>query len=411
MNVDVAIVGAGAAGIAAGRALRARGYRVSLLEARDRVGGRAWTDTAAFGFPVDMGCAWLHSADQNPWTAYAREHGFAVIEQLPEWGAWVARERLPDAVRREWGAAFARNEALLADAAARGVDVAISELLPHDQYRPRFDSVVNFLMGQSSERVSSFDFARYADSDVNWAVGTGLGAVVAHAAHGLDVKLSTPVTKIDATGPRVRVRTEAGVIEAGAVIVTTPTSLLAQEQIRFLPALPPAFITAFEDVPLGATAKVFLRMLPGMLPHEGTVHFVRTQSSADIGSYATRPAGQEVLLAYFGGPLARDLELRGELEAFARDELGQMFGADFLRGIEQTLTTSWVSDAWAQGCYSYAKPGRARMREQLNEPLNDRVFLAGEACSIHQFGTIHGAWHSGVAAAERAMELLGSPQT
>lgn len=410
MTIDVAIVGAGAAGIAAARRLEGRGYRATLFEARARVGGRAWTDVSTFGVPVDMGCAWLHSADTNPWTVYARAQGFPIIEQLPQWGGWIGRDRLPEEVRREWGAAFARNESLLAQAAARGIDVAISQLLPDDRYRPRFDAVVNFLMGQSSGHVSSLDFARYSDSQIDWAVRSGLGAVVAHAARQLDVRVSTPVRQIDATAGQVRVRTDVGVAEAGAVIVTVSTSVLAQEQVRFTPALPTAFVRALEDVPLGTTAKVFLRMSAGLLPHDGTVHFVRTQSSAEIGSYATRPSGQEVLLAYFGGPLARELESRGELEAFARDELGQMFGAAFVRGIEQTLITNWTRDVWSQGCYSYAKPGRARSRERLSEPVHERVFFAGEACSIDQFGTIQGAWDTGVAAAERAMAVLGGPQ-
>jgi monoamine oxidase len=406
VNVDSVIVGAGAAGIAAGRALAAAGEQALILEARDRVGGRAWTESSTFGFPVDMGCAWLHSADQNPWTAYAREHGFEVIERLPVWDVWVGREQLPEQERLEWRAAFARNEALLAEAAQHGIDVAIADLIPDDKYRPRFDSVVNFLMGAASDQVSSMDYARYADSDINWAVASGLGAVVAHAAAALDVRLNTAVCEIDSTGPLIRVVTDTGTIEARTVIVTVPASILAGQSIRFRPPLPASFATAFEAVSLGTTAKVFLRMARGMLPHAETVHFVRTQSSSRIGSYAAWPSGQEVLLAYFGGSLARDLELRGELESFARAELGQIFGSDFLRGIEQSLATSWTADPWSLGSYSYARPGKARMREQMSEPLLERIFFAGEACSVGHFGTIHGAWHSGVSAADKVLALL-----
>lgn len=407
MSVDVVIVGAGAAGIAAGRTLAAEGHRAVVLEARDRVGGRAWTNSDAFGFPVDMGCAWLHSADENPWTACAREQGFSIIERLPAWGAWIGRDPIPDAERREWGAAFVRNETLLTDAAANGIDAPISTLIPDDKYRARFDSVVNFLMGESSDQVSSLDFARYADSQINWAVASGLGAVVAHAARPLDVQLDTPVQEIDWSGSLIKVVTTKGTVEARAVIVTVPTSILASGGVRFRPELPAPFVEAFEAIPLGATNKVFFRMRPGMLPHPESIHFVRTQSSSRIGSYQTWPSGQEVLLAYFGGPLARELELSGGLEAFAREELQQMFGADFVEGIEQALTTGWVSDPWSQGSYSYARPGMARMRERLSDPLGDRVFFAGEACSTAYFGTIHGAWHSAVAVARNVQARLG----
>jgi monoamine oxidase len=84
-EVDIAIVGAGAAGIAAARWLQANGSSVLVLEARNRVGGRAHTDRSSFGMPLDRGCAWLHSAAENPWAALARDLGFSIIEQPPDW--------------------------------------------------------------------------------------------------------------------------------------------------------------------------------------------------------------------------------------------------------------------------------------------------------------------------------------
>src|SRR5260221_797831 len=91
--VEVAIIGAGAAGLAAGRRVVERGRRVLAMEARDRVGGRAWTVPARLGRPVDLGCEWLHSADRNPWTAIARATGAAIDERLPEWGSRLLRMR------------------------------------------------------------------------------------------------------------------------------------------------------------------------------------------------------------------------------------------------------------------------------------------------------------------------------
>ena len=83
--VDVVVIGAGAAGLTAARELVSAGLAVRVLEARGRVGGRAWTDRETFGVPIDRGCAWLHSADRNPWATYAREHGFTVLERSPDW--------------------------------------------------------------------------------------------------------------------------------------------------------------------------------------------------------------------------------------------------------------------------------------------------------------------------------------
>lgn len=403
---SIAIVGAGAAGIAAGRWLQAAGHRPLILEARNRLGGRAWTDTATFGFPVDRGCQWLHSADQNPWMFYAREQGFEVIEQSPVWQRRIgALEASPEYLAR-WRVAYERNEALIAAAANMGRDVAVAELVPNDEHRPKFDAVMTWLMGTDSEYVSSIDYTRYADSGTNWSVRGGLGAVIARAAGTLDVRLDAAVREIDHSGPRIRLLTDVGTVEASAVIITVPTNVLAVRSIRFLPELPVPFAEAVEGVPLGVANKVFFQMAPGALPYEGTVHFIGTDRSARTGSYATRPSGEEVLLGYFGGKLAMELEQRNELEAFARDELSRIFGSRFPDAIRHTLSTAWGSDPWARGSYSAALPGKAHGREQLNEPLNDRIFFAGEACSLEHFGTIHGAWHSGVSAAEKALEAV-----
>jgi len=404
--IDIAIVGAGAAGIAAARWLREHGSSALLLEARDRVGGRAHTDKATFGMPLDRGCAWLHSATMNPWAHLARDLGFTVLEQPPDWRRRVgARTRTPQELA-ELGRELEHDFSLAARAVAEGRDVAVSELVPDNAVRPQFDAIMTWYIGIESDSVSSVDLASFDDVEVNWAVREGLGSVVARAAHGLDVRLATPVHGIDWRGRGVTVQTSAGSIEARAVIVTAPTSVLAQDAIRFEPALPALLQEALHDVPLGIANKVFFRMEPGALPFEGTTHFTGTDQQSQTCSYQVRPAGQELLLAYFGGRFARDLEQRGGLEHFARGELSSIFGSDFTRRITKSLTVGWSQDRWARGSYSAARPGRAHMREVLNQPVGERIFLAGEAGSVQHFGTIHGAWESGVRAASQALRVV-----
>jgi len=405
---SIIIIGAGAAGIAAGRWLQAQGHRPLILEARNRVGGRAWTDTASLGVPVDMGCSWLHSADHNPWMPYARENGFDVIERSPLWQRRIGRDEASPEYLAAWHGAFARNEGLIAAAARAGQDIPVAEIVPQDQFRPSFDAVMTWLMGVECDHVSSVDYDRYQDSEVNWSVGKGLGAVVAHAAQSLDIRLNTAVRTIDSRGASVVLGTDAGELNAAAVIVTVPTAVIAAESIRFLPELPVQFAEAFAGIPLGAVNKVFFEMAPAAIPFEGTVHFLGTDRSSRTGSYAVRPAGQLALLAFFGGDLSAELEQRGELEIFARDELSGIFGSDFLQGMGRTVSSSWGLDPWSRGSYSAALPGKALSREQLNQTLNGRIFFAGEACSTDYFGTIHGAWYSAVAAAQRALRTATS---
>ncbi|HEX7116010.1 MAG TPA: NAD(P)/FAD-dependent oxidoreductase [Steroidobacter sp.] len=409
MSAGIVIVGAGAAGIAAARWLVDHGHRPIVLEARSRAGGRAWTDTSTFGFPIDRGWAWLHSANVNPWTSYARQAGFTLIERSPVWQQRIgAQEATPERLQA-WRAAYERNDRLIEQAALAGRDVPVSELVPADEYRPTFDAVITWLMGTESDRVSSVDYSRYADTGVNWAVREGLGSVVAHAARGLDIRLGTRVRLIDWSRRRVRVETDRGTLEASAVIITVPTSVLARgDCLRFEPELPAAMVEAFSGIPLGMANKVFFELEPGALPFEGSVHFIGTDRSARTASYQARPSGQEVLLAYFGGSLALELEERGELEAFARDQLAEIFGASFRSKIRRATTTAWASEEYSRGAYSAALPGKAHLREHLTVPVAERLFFAGEACSLDSFGTIHGAWASATQAAGAVLKTIAA---
>ena len=390
--IDVVLIGAGGAGIAAARRLLAAGLNIQILEARARIGGRAVTDTATLGVPADLGAAWLHFADENPWTPLAREQGLTVIEREPDW-------------RADHHSEFERNWGLIEAAAAAGLDVPVSSLLPDDAYRPRFDGILTWFAGVESHQASCLDIARYAESHHDWAVAEGLGSVLAGAAAGLPVQLSTPVTAIDWRGPGVRVTTAAGTIRARAALVTLPPSVLAAGGLHFTPALPTPLQQAFADLPLGSCNKVFFRVDPARLPPE-THHAVGNPHSARTASLALRPAGQPLVMAYFGGELSRELEASGQLAAFAREEIARAFGTDLAAGLQGSLVTGWNQDPWALGSYSAARPGAANARLQLAEPPAPWLHFAGEASSVTHYSTLVGAWRSGISAATQLIETL-----
>jgi monoamine oxidase len=236
-------------------------------------------------------------------------------------------------------------------------------------------------------------------------VREGLGSVVAAAARGLPLQLGTPVTQLDWSGAQLRLTTPAGTLEARSVIVTLPTTVLAAGGLRFLPELPAAYGEAFEALPLGSCNKVFFRFDETALPPD-TRHCLAHADSSRTAHFCLRPAGQPLVMAYFGGDLSRELEQQGALASYARDELQRLFGAALAGRIRGTLSTAWDADPWARGCYASARPGAASQRQQLALPVTPRLVFAGEACHAHHYGTIYGAYQSGVAAATSLLHTL-----
>ncbi len=406
--VDVAIIGAGAAGIAACRALQEADLSVQVLEARSRTGGRAHTDHS-LGIAADLGAAWLHFAPDNALTGIAQESGFRVITREPNWGAAaLIGNRLPTPPERELVAqGWIRYQGLIDAAVAAGRDVAVSEVVPQDEFRCRFDAVMTWAVGVETTCVSTMDLARYADSTHNWAVAEGLGSVVARAAAGLPIALGAPVTAIGWNDESVRIVSTQGSVRARAVVVTVPASVLAAGSIAFDPPLPAHTLAACGALPLGVVNKVFLRVDEALLPFADTTQLIGSDTTRRTGSYTVRPAGQPVIAGFFGGDLSWELEQRGELVAFACEELKSVFGADLVRAITASLATGWGSDPWARGSYSAARPGMADQREVLAQPVAPNLIFAGEACSREYYGTLHGAWRSGREAASRLLAHFG----
>lgn len=410
-EVDVAVIGAGAAGIGATRRLvEAGGVSVLALEARERVGGRVNTIAPA-GFALDRGAEWLHSADRNPLSPIAQRLGFSVHRRPPEWTSRLSRSGETPAVEADWLATRRAQGQARRQAAAEPEDRSLASVLPPGgRWNQLLDATSTWGNGAELDRVSVKDYVRYDDNstDVNWRLGEGYGRLFEKLAEGLPVALQAPVSRIDHNGGAIAIESAHGAIRAARVIVTVPTSILAAELIRFDPPLPEK-VAAAHGLPLGIDDKLFIR-LDGNSAELGDDGFlVGSTTRRETMSYQLRPLDRPAIYCFFGGRFAAAMEREGEaaMFAFAADELANILGSAIRKCITPLAATAWLSDPWSRGSYSYALPGHTGDRAVLSAPIDDRLFFAGEATSLNFFSTAHGAYMTGVAAAEATLASLG----
>jgi monoamine oxidase len=409
---DVLVVGAGAAGLTAARELAASKIPTIVLEARDRIGGRAFTESS-LGTDWDRGASWLRSASVNPWMDYARQNGFDVVPDNDARRVYDGAQRLGEADTAGYRAVRERMQRELGRAGRHGLDIpaeaAFTQVTVADPWYPLAMDDLTARHGVEPSNHSALDAWQYDEGDgADFAVPRGCGTLLAHYAKGIDVRLRTPVTRIRWGGRGVTADTAAGPVSARVAIVALPSALVADGAVLFTPHLPAEVLQAHHDLPLGLVDKVALRFKKNVFPSERT-EFLRMKREDGRGlDYLTRHWGSNVCIASAAGRLARDLEAAGETAAVnhAVDELTAMLGGEVRKQFDKGLATAWAADPYARGAWSHTVPGRYGARALLARPVGDRIVFAGEHTGQTAFGTLHGAHLSGKRAAAEARRLL-----
>lgn len=406
-DLDIVIIGAGAAGLAAARPLLNAGQNVLILEAKNRIGGRAWTEPNVAGHPVDHGASFIHVWRDNPWTAIAKRLGVStVIDKRRRYLYHGGKEASLEA----FNAFMAMREKAVeqVDAAtSNGDDPPIKDTLDlHGPFAAQARlSLGPWLLGVENHQASALDFS-YGVSGEDRLVPQGYGQLVATYGRGLPIQLGTAVTHISVHPNGVEIETTSGRLRASQVIITAPIGVLADESIRFEPGLDVDHLRAIEGLPMGLLQKIVLAF-DGDPFGMGDGFYVHEQSDAqEAALYLCRPASSDHVLAFVGGDLARRLEKAGESAArdFALEPLRRLFGRAVDKRLMAVRQTRWGVDPYALGSYSVAKPGAAHHRDAFATPHAGLVHFAGEAAAPRGWAaTVAGAWMSGRRAAERCL--------
>lgn len=425
---SVVVIGAGMAGLSAARRLRSLGYAVTVVEARDRIGGRIHTWRGWGDVPLDLGASWIHGyRGGNPITPLAQAAGARLVASSYDSGRLHIDPALRTAglTRHHSG----RWKAVVDEAERR------ARRRPTDRSLRRAIRAVT--AGQDLSRTERADLGFFLNANyrTEWGLGPGrlstktvengeeygrtgedayfpegYDQVVHYAARGSTIHTSTPVRRIVVGSRRVDVVTQAGTLSADAVVVTVPLGVLRREQIDFQPGLSSRHLAAIDALGMGVLSKTWLRFPHAFWPTQvDWQEYLGPRPGAFAEWFSIAKAGAPVLLAFHGGRQGRTIEAADprDVTAQAMRTLRTMFGSSIPEPVA-VQTSNWSTDPWSHGAYSANTVGSTRAdRVALGRPLAGRLFFAGEATEPDYSSTVHGAWQSGRRAARQVAAALG----
>ena len=419
----VLVIGAGMAGAKAAHDLREAGFSVLVLEARERIGGRIWTDRS-LGAPLDLGAAWIHGAHGNPLTALARENGVPLHAWSYDSIDYFVGEtgRLMD-----FYSAAADMESVLARAASRlgpqAQDASLRDALDQARAQGAFDGVGEADFGLARQIMVEQSFAAPVEalSLRGWMAGEAYGgpdylfpqgyeALVAALLDGAEIRAGEPVSRIEYGPAGVAALTDGNRHEADFLVMTASLGVLQSGAITFDPPLPAAQRAAVQGLGMGVLNKLALRFPERFWTENRLMALRASDAEARWPSWfnLTGMTGEPLLVGLNGGSVGRGLEALDDDAILdeAMAALRGMYGAAVPDPTGHAITR-WGEDRFALGSYSHVPPGvPVSARNAFDQMLDGTLAIAGEAWSADHPSTVHGAYLSGLAAARRIRERV-----
>lgn len=429
---DAIIIGAGIAGLAAAETLHAAGGNILLIEARDYVGGRIYTENS-WGIPLDLGASWIHGIRRNPITTMANKFGVQTLVSnigslsLKRYDTlslydWTGKKVSVTEIRRlrhqlEEFELFIRDAQLVTEK-----DVSCHSMIKKFIQMHRFSereiklfryavsAAIEYEYAEDASKLSFLEFGKeepFSGPDVIFL--QGYGQIPAQLAKGLPILLNTTVKKIiyDEDGVEIITNTES--FRAGTAIIALPLGVLKSETQLFAPILPRWKQQAIRRLQMGLLNKVYLKFEKPFWDIDSEVigYIPATKLSwiefINFYKYLQQP----IIMAFNAGSRARQMEQwpKEKIIESIMQVFKTIYGEQILQP-EDCLVTNWENDPFARGSYSYIPVGVTEEEcQKLAEPILNRLFFAGEATNAKMLGTVHGAYLSGIKAAKLVSDL------
>jgi monoamine oxidase len=434
-NVDVIIVGAGIAGISAARVLKAKGYSVLILEARNRIGGRIWTDNS-LGTPLDLGASWIHGITNNPIKQLADQFKLKTLKTDYKANQIYKNDGAPitnseeETLTNRFNAVYERvmeiQQKRLDDEL---VDISWQQALTEELAKENFSSIelseLYFSLNTEIEHEYNADLSELSlfnwDSSKNvngedHIFANGYGQVIENLV--MDSKLTSDiltnqvVKSVDYGQKVVKVTTNKNVFNASAVLITLPLGVLKSNTVTFIPALPKTKQNSIKKLGFGVLNKTYFQF-PNFFWQEDEKNYLLNFISSvkgfwtewlNIYCFNQKP----ILLGFNAGKHGKEIERFTDKELIAEgmQTLQKIYGKNIPQP-NRYLITRWCADPYAKGAYSFIGVGASsKDYDELAKSINNKVFFAGEATSSADPGTVHGAFTSGEREAKKIILAL-----
>ena len=422
----IIVIGSGIAGLAAARTLQDAGHRVTIIEARDRIGGRIWTSQLWPNKPLDLGASWIHGVNGNPISSLAETIGAETIPTNYDSAVLYDADGTLVSGRR-WAMIESESNAIISAAnqanLGNGSDdytlqAAIEATTDWDSLSVHKRQQITYYLNTLIEHEFAADMAELSgknwdDSDAfcggDVIFPQGYAQISTFLAQGLNIQLSQTVQQIEYNNQGVVITTSKEQIEGDRAVVTLPLGVLKQNFVVFSPRLPDDKQDAIETLGMGLLNKTYLQFSEPFWPQEP--QFLE-HISVEKGEWAewfniSHFTDAPILLGFNAGTYGRWLESLQDEEVVAEATavLRTIYGSSIPEPTGWQITR-WATDPFAFGSYSFNAVGASwKTREQLAQPVADRLFFAGEATSVEYPSTVHGAYLSGIREAERIIRI------
>ena len=413
-NPDIVIIGAGSSGLSAAKKLQELGTSYVVIEASDRIGGRAYTESNILGQPVDHGCSWISGSNDNIFSNLGKINNFTLVDHSnPKIEMFeIDGTKSPKEAVKEYNKSEVKIKEILRDAGRRGIDIPASKIIPKILYGECFqnwEGALNYAV--DVDQISTAEYWNTKDTQPSFIVKEGLGSLVATLNDNFPIALKTSVLGIDYSGSGVKVVTSQGTILAKACICTVSIGVLKSEKISFTPKLPNKTQKALDGIQMGLLVKIPLLFDGSRLgfTENSFVQYDITPKNIGSGCYFLAwPTGHDYIVGFIGGRFAWDLSKQGEdaIVEYALSKLETLAGCDIRKHFLKGFASNWANNPLSIGSYSAVKPGCYGARELLGEPIAEKLIFAGEATAGNLAGLVNGAYESGKIAATRIFNIV-----